>query len=110
MSNACNRFGVFDIGTKAATTEVDETHFPGTFKIRISTLCFLLMPFGIKGDGNKKKLISIKCITIDATLEEIYIRNTRSKKFTRITKRLCKCHPVIHNATIKKVKPVCYGL
>jgi uncharacterized protein len=33
MSNADSRFELFDIGAKAATKEVDETHFPKTFKI-----------------------------------------------------------------------------
>ena len=33
MSNAESRFELFDIGSKAATKEVDETHFPEIFKI-----------------------------------------------------------------------------
>lgn len=33
MSNAESRFELFDIGSKAATKEVDETHFPEIFKV-----------------------------------------------------------------------------
>jgi hypothetical protein len=33
MSNAESRFELFDIGSKAANKEVDEIHFPETFKI-----------------------------------------------------------------------------
>lgn len=33
MSNADSRFELFDIGTKAAAKEVDETHFPESFKV-----------------------------------------------------------------------------
>ncbi len=33
MSNADSRFELYDIGAKAASKEVDETHFPDTFKL-----------------------------------------------------------------------------
>ena len=33
MSNAGSRFELYDIGSKAASKEVNETHFPDTFKI-----------------------------------------------------------------------------
>jgi hypothetical protein len=33
MSNADSRFELYDIGAKAAVKEVNETHFPDTFKI-----------------------------------------------------------------------------
>lgn len=35
MSNADSRFELYDIGTKSAATQVDETHFPGTFKVGV---------------------------------------------------------------------------
>ena len=33
MSNADSRFELYDIGVKSAATQVDETHFPDSFKL-----------------------------------------------------------------------------